>query len=128
MEQSRCFFCDVFSEKVRVLFDSEHFFAMADDFPVNKGHMLIVSKRHQTDIFSLNTEEWQDVGLILERTKAHIDKEFKPQGYNVGVNSGEAAGQTVFHLHVHVIARYTGDVERPRGGVRNFKKPLVEHL
>ena len=127
MEQTKCLFCETFSKKDQILFDSEFFFVVADNFPVNKGHTLIIPKRHQTDIFALNAEEWNDLFAVIQNTKERLDKEFDPDGYNLGVNCGEAAGQTVFHLHIHVIPRYKGDVEKPRGGIRNFKKPLVEY-
>jgi len=127
MEQIKCLFCDIFSKKEGILLESEYFFTRADEHPVNKGHTLIIPKRHQTDIFALNAEEWNDLFAVTQNTKERLDKEFEPDGYNLGVKSGEAAGQTVFHLHIHVITRYKGDVEKPRGGIRNFKKPSVEY-
>jgi diadenosine tetraphosphate (Ap4A) HIT family hydrolase len=127
MDQIKCLFCDFFTQKKNILFESNYFFTIKDEHPVNKGHTLIIPKRHQTDIFALNTEEWNDLRVVINKIKDLIDKEFAPDGYNLGVNCGEYAGQSVFHLHVHVIPRYKGDVEKPRGGIRNFKKPLVEY-
>ena len=127
MRQTKCLFCEIFSQKDQILFESEFFFVVADSSPVNKGHTLIIPKRHQTDIFTLNAEEWEDLFAVIKNTKERLGKEFKPDGYNLGVNCGEAAGQSVFHLHIHIIPRYKGDVGKPRGGIRNFKKPLVEY-
>jgi diadenosine tetraphosphate (Ap4A) HIT family hydrolase len=127
MEQNNCLFCEVFSEKKRVVFDSEYFFVILDNFPVSKGHALVIPKRHQADIFSVTGGEWGDLSQMLQRTKTYLDNEYKPDGYNIGINCGEAAGQTIFHLHIHIIPRYKGDVEKPRGGIRNFKKPLAEY-
>jgi len=64
---------------------------------------------------------------LTNRIKKLLDNELRPDGYNIGINIGEAAGQTIFHLHIHIIPRYTGDVENPRGGVRKLKRPLVEY-
>lgn len=127
MEQLKCIFCDIESIKDFIIFDSKYFYVKMDDFPVRKGHVLIFPKRHQTDIFSLDANEWGDLQKVINKTKRHLDKEYMPDGYNIGINCGEAAGQTVFHLHIHVIPRYKGDVENPRGGIRNFLKPLVEY-
>lgn len=127
MEQISCLFCGFWSRKEDILFESEYFFTRLDKSPVNKGHILIIPKRHQLDIFTLTPDEWEELQVILTRTKKYIDEEYKPDGYNVGVNCGEVAGQTVFHLHIYVIPRYAGDVEKPHWGIRNFKKPLVEY-
>lgn len=92
--------------------------AIPDGFPVAPGHTLIVPRRHEADVFKLSPEETsallQLVGLVRER----LDRELKPDGFNIGINVGAAAGQTVAHAHVHVIPRKKGDVEDPRGGVR----------
>lgn len=98
-----------------------------DKFPVNKGHSLVIPKRHCTDIFVLNPEEWMDFPFTIEKTKSMLDREFKPDGYNVGMNCGETAGQTILHAHIHVIPRYRGDGASPQGGIRNFKESLVPY-
>jgi len=92
----------------------------ADEFPVSPGHSLLISKRHVPELFLLTEEEWNDLFSLINKTKKYLDEKFKPDAYNIGVNSGEVAGQTIFHLHFHVIPRYIGDVENPRGGIRNI--------
>ncbi|MEQ8200398.1 MAG: HIT family protein [Syntrophomonadaceae bacterium] len=92
--------------------------AIYDRYPVNKGHMLIIPRRHVEDFWSSTSEERKALGDLMEECKKHLDKTYGPDGYNIGINCGEAAGQTVRHLHVHLIPRYVGDIVNPRGGVR----------
>lgn len=92
--------------------------AILDRFPVSKGHLLIITKRHVADFFATTREERQAINDLLERARAWLEREYEPDGYNVGVNCGETAGQSVMHVHVHLIPRYKGDIENPRGGVR----------
>ena len=94
-------------------------FSIYDSFPVSKGHSLIIPKRIVADIFDLNDEEYKSCFDLVKTVKEIIKNKFNPDGFNVGVNSGETAGQTIFHAHIHVIPRYKGDVPNPRGGVRN---------
>jgi len=91
-----------------------------DDFPVSKGHMEFVTKRHIATIFDATAEEKTAIFELIDKAKMMIDKEYHPDGYNIGVNCGESAGQTIMHLHVHLIPRYEGDVKNPRGGVRGI--------
>jgi superfamily II DNA or RNA helicase/diadenosine tetraphosphate (Ap4A) HIT family hydrolase/SOS-response transcriptional repressor LexA len=93
-------------------------FAIRDSFPVSPGHTLIVTRRVVADWFAATSEERAAVFALVEQVKERLDEEFHPDGYNVGFNAGPAAGQTVMHLHVHVIPRYRGDMDDPRGGVR----------
>lgn len=92
--------------------------ARYDKFPVTPGHILIIPFRHAADFFSLSPEERHAMLCLADEAKALLDREFHPDGYNLGVNVGAAAGQTVFHVHLHLIPRYRGDVENPSGGVR----------
>lgn len=94
-------------------------FAIRDNFPVSPGHTLVITKREIPTWFDATPEEQLAVMALVEEVKRQLDEEFKPHGYNVGFNAGAAAGQTVPHLHVHVIPRYTGDMDDPRGGVRH---------
>ena len=91
-----------------------------DDFPVNPGHFEVIPKRHAPTIFDTTNEEKLAIFDLINEAKKLIDKKYKPDGYNIGINNGESAGQTVMHLHVHLIPRFKGDVENPRGGIRGI--------
>jgi superfamily II DNA or RNA helicase/diadenosine tetraphosphate (Ap4A) HIT family hydrolase/SOS-response transcriptional repressor LexA len=94
-------------------------FAFRDRFPVSRGHTLVVTRRVTSDWFSATADERAAILALVEVVKKQLDEELHPDGYNVGFNAGEAAGQTVMHLHVHVIPRFKGDMDDPRGGVRH---------
>lgn len=107
---------------------NESFVALWEPFPVNIGHIKIMPRRHNATLFTFTKKEEEDFWKILKEVKEYLDSSLgkhKPDGYNIGINVGEAAGQTIGHLHIHVIPRYKGDVENPRGGVRNIKPALV---
>lgn len=93
--------------------------AFPDGFPVSDGHTLVVSKRHEADFFQLTPAEHEDILKLARLVQERLSKTGDVDGFNVGVNVGEAAGQTVPHAHMHIIPRRVGDVENPRGGVRN---------
>jgi len=95
--------------------------AFPDAFPVSDGHTLVVPRRHVRDLFELSDQEYRAVWDLVARTQQRLRGQVSPDGFNVGVNVGEAAGQTVAHAHVHVIPRYSDDVPDPRGGVRWVK-------
>jgi ATP adenylyltransferase len=114
---SKCIFC---SPEREVLAESHLSLAFFDGFPVSKGHALIVPKRHVVTIWEMNDDEYVDAFGLVRTVKQLLAERLKPDGFNVGVNSGEAAGQSVWHAHIHVIPRYKGDVPAPRGGVRNI--------
>ena len=113
-----CLFCKWKDEKEKIILENEYAFARFDEFPVNKGHILFMTKRHVSDFFGTTLEEKNAIFELMEKAKEIIDKEYKPDGYNIGMNCGEAAGQSVMHIHIHLIPRYKGDVENPRGGIR----------
>lgn len=100
----------------------KHFFVIKDRFPVSPGHCLIISKEEKSDYFHLSSEEKEELVTLIDSTRELIEREYFPDGYNIGMNCGEAAGQTVLHFHCHVIPRYTGDMENPRGGIRHCVK------
>jgi diadenosine tetraphosphate (Ap4A) HIT family hydrolase len=102
-----------------ILFKNDLFFIIADRYPVSPGHLLIISNEVRENYFHLSDEEKSQFPKMLEITKTIIESQYKPDGYNIGMNCREAAGQTVFHFHCHVIPRYKGDMENPRGGVRH---------
>ena len=112
-----CPFC---TPDQKLLFhESELVVGLWDRYPVSPGHALLVPRRHVAGWFDASQEEQQALVAALEAAKRKIEKEHRPDGYNIGVNIGEAAGQTVDHLHVHLIPRYQGDIADPRGGVRH---------
>ena len=111
-----CVFCTM--DPDRVLFSNGLAFAIYDGFPVSPGHMLIIPIRHVPEFFGATDDEKQALLDLLDQGKRFLDEKFHPDGYNIGINIGEAAGQTVMHLHIHLIPRYSGDVEDPKGGVR----------
>ena len=116
-EHPDCPFCNLDRDRELIL-ESATAYAMFDKFPVNEGHVLIIPKRHCSNYFDLTFKEQSACWFMLNRLKAIIQKKFKPDGFNVGININEAAGQTVPHVHIHLIPRYAGDVAEPRGGVR----------
>lgn len=116
MSNTDCIFCNIPQEKV--IAENNLCFAIYDDFPVSEGHVLIIPKRHVADYFSLTEDEVMAIQIMLREIKTKLDADLSPDGYNVGINVDKAAGQTVFHVHVHLIPRFKGDVENPRGGVR----------
>ncbi len=111
-----CPFCSLSAE--RVTQRNEHAFAIRDGFPVSPGHTLIIPKRHVASFFEVTGAERTDLMSLLAAARDELDREFHPAGYNIGINDGAAAGQTVPHLHIHLIPRYEGDRDDPRGGVR----------
>jgi diadenosine tetraphosphate (Ap4A) HIT family hydrolase len=92
--------------------------AFFDAFPLSPGHCLAVPRRHEPDFLALTTEEQTAVWALVPAVRRRIESDRLPDGYNIGVNVGDAAGQTVGHAHLHVIPRYQGDVVDPRGGIR----------
>lgn len=112
-----CKFCEFLNEK-KFDFDNELAFAIWDQNPVSKGHIIFMTKRHVKDFFDTTKEERTAIFELVDNVKKVIDEKYKPTGYNIGMNCGVSAGQTVMHIHVHLIPRYDGDVEKPRGGVR----------
>jgi len=111
-----CIFCTFRDE--RILDECEHTITFIDTYPATPGHTLIVPKRHFSSYFEATEDELLAISKAAQKAKLILDKEFAPDAYNIGINVGEAAGQSVPHLHVHVMPRYAGDVEDPRGGVR----------
>lgn len=121
-----CIFC-TYLEKGPLIAENEGSFAIYDNFPVTKGHALIIPKRHFSSYFEATSDEVSYLDSMIRKVKETIDEKYHPDGYNIGINVGKAAGQTIFHLHIHLIPRYEGDVDNPRGGVRKLMKPLVEY-
>lgn len=124
---AECVFCELREKNDRpILTRTPSFFAIDDKYPVNVGHTLIIPFRHVRRLRDLTAQEFAELKEILEIVQNRLTDQ-NAEGFNIGVNEGDAAGQTVSHLHVHVIPRYAGDVESPRGGIRNLKTALVEY-
>ena len=121
-----CIFCAPPAE--RIFFRSELVIALWDAFPVSPGHALLVPRRHVATIFEANRDERLALLEAVDAARAIIDERHRPDGYNIGINDGAAAGQTIFHLHVHLIPRYSGDVADPRGGVRYVVPDKANYL
>ena len=117
----KCFFChEALRDEKMVLFKTERFAVRFDSYPVAKGHLLIFPLRHVERLTDLTPGEWVELRGVMRRAEEALEERFHPDGMNWGVNQGEAAGQTVPHLHIHLIPRYRGDVPDPRGGVRRI--------
>ena len=114
-----CLFCEIPQE--RIIASNDLAYAIKDGFPVSILHTLIIPKRHAVDYFELTKEELLACNDLIHQLKESIIKEDPAVvAFNIGMNAGEAAGQTVFHCHIHLIPRRKGDVENPRGGVRHL--------
>jgi ATP adenylyltransferase len=112
-----CIFCDM--KEIRIIYESDLAYVVYDGYPVTEYHSLIIPKRHAETYFDLSAQEREDCHQLLVESKAQIlKKDATVDGFNIGINSGESAGQTVFHCHIHLIPRRTGDTANPRGGVR----------
>ncbi len=112
-----CPFCHL-DDNREIIIESDLAYAIYDKFPVNAGHVLIIPKRHCADLFELVPGEQYACWQLINEVKKIITDHFHPDGFNIGINIGESAGQTIFHVHIHLIPRYKGDVEDPRGGIR----------
>ena len=113
---THCIFCKLPEERIH--YESDLWLVVRDGFPVSPGHTLIIPKRHVSDFFEINENEHHELQTVINHAKIQLDSELKPDGYNIGINCGDVAGQTVMHLHIHLIPRYQGDRNDPRGGVR----------
>jgi diadenosine tetraphosphate (Ap4A) HIT family hydrolase len=111
-----CPFCTLPPE--RIIDSNDLALVIRDGYPISPGHTLVIPKRHIGSWFEITQAEQQALLDLLAKAKAVLEAEFKPDGYNIGINDGPTAGQTVPHLHMHLIPRYKGDQEDPRGGVR----------
>lgn len=116
MTGSNCPFCQL--EAACIVFSDNVTLVIRDAFPVSPGHTLIIPRRHVGSFFELTPPERARMFELLTQAKAELDGTLQPDGFNIGINDGAAAGQTVAHLHLHLIPRYRGDTPDPRGGVR----------
>ena len=114
--EKKCFFCHLPKERIWVA--TETALAFLDGYPVSEGHTLVIPKRHVMILHDLPQAELNEVWSLVAKMRNLLGERFHPDGFNIGVNEGPAAGQTIGHAHVHIIPRRTGDVADPRGGVR----------
>jgi len=114
-----CPFCSP-SSQTELQLESATAYSISDKYPVSEGHVLIIPKRHVEDYFQLTFKEQSACWFMLNKAKEIISKKYKPDGFNIGININKSAGQTVPHVHIHLIPRYSGDVAEPRGGVRGI--------
>jgi diadenosine tetraphosphate (Ap4A) HIT family hydrolase len=111
-----CPFCALPSQ--RILRESKLCLAFSDAYPVSRGHALVIPRRHVGSFFQTTDEERAEMFSLLDWCHDDLAARCHPAGFNIGINDGKAAGQTVMHLHIHLIPRYAGDSPDPRGGVR----------
>jgi len=121
MTNKNCLFCDIQStDQQRIIAESNLAYVIRDGFPVTDGHTLFIPKRHVKDYFELVPAEINAINLLMSKQRLLLQvQDSKIEGFNIGMNCGEVAGQTIFHCHVHLIPRRKGDVENPRGGIRH---------
>ena len=112
-----CPFCHLQSSQ-KLLFENQSCLVIFDNYPVSPGHLLIIPRRHVANYFNLSIEEQQCLWEMVNQCKLYIENNYHPEGYNIGININESAGQSIPHVHIHLIPRYKGDVPNPRGGVR----------
>ncbi len=111
-----CIFCQ--QKNLTDIKENKLALAFYDSRPISEGHALVIPKRHVETYFDATLEEHAAITKLIFEVKDFLQAEYGPDGYNIGANVGLAAGQTVFHFHIHIIPRYSGDVADPRGGVR----------
>ncbi len=117
MKDNQCIFCDLSKDK-EIIAENDFAIAFYDAFPVNPGHSLIIPKRHVENYFDLTEKKCAAIQDLLKIVQKKVEERFHPDGYNIGVNVNAAGGQSVFHVHMHLIPRFLGDVDNPKGGVR----------
>ena len=121
MTKPDCLFCDFDNpERHTLITQNDLPCARWDNFPVSEGHAEVIPKRHVDSFFDLEEDELTAMHGLAKATKEIIVARFNPDAFTIGINDGEAAGRTIHHLHLHLIPRYVGDVENPRGGIRHI--------
>jgi diadenosine tetraphosphate (Ap4A) HIT family hydrolase len=126
MNKYSCPFCSLHLTN-RIIFQNHTFQVVYDLYPISPGHTLLIPKRHLSSFFELSNKEIEDFYSLLKIAHSKILGEFSPDGFNIGINSGAAAGQTIPHLHIHLIPRYVGDDQHPEGGIRKIITNIVEY-
>lgn len=114
IQMKECLFC----QKKDYILENDYAYAIFDEFPVSQGHMLIIPKKHVSHFFEADQELRTYLFALIDQAKQLLDEKYHPTGYNIGMNCGQDAGQSIMHLHIHLIPRYHGDTAHPKGGVR----------
>ena len=122
---TKCFFCN--QTQFKELSSNKSAYAIYDKYPVFPGHVLIITKRHISSWFDASTEEKLDILAMLDSAKKILDLNFKPDGFNIGINDGIEAGQSISHLHIHLIPRYKNDIQKKKGGIRMVNPAKAEY-
>lgn len=120
-----CPFCTL--KPSQILMQNQHAKAFYDKYPVQQGHLLIIPNRHIETYFDATEKEILAIHQLIHKGKQQLNETFSPDGYNIGVNIGEYGGQTIPHLHFHLIPRYKGDIDDPRGGIRKAVPNIVPY-
>lgn len=113
---SDCIFCHI--DPAKTVVENDFGIVVYDLHPVSNGHCIVIPNEHEWDYFSLPSSIRKGLDDLVVLAKEHLDAFYGPDGYNIGINNGSAAGQTIMHAHIHLIPRYMGDADDPRGGVR----------
>ena len=113
-KKPKCLFCG----EQKIMLENTLAYVTHDTYPVTQGHTLVIPRRHVPSLFDLTMEERLAMLELLDSAKRELDERYRPDGYNIGINDGAAAGQSIMHLHIHLMPRYKGDKADPRGGVR----------
>ena len=119
-----CPFCNI--SKDRIIKEFHYWLLIKDLYPVSKGHSLIIPKRHITSLEDITSVEFYELLTVIKNTLKFLAATFNTNDFNIGMNLGKYAGQTIEHIHIHIIPRYPGDVKDPKGGIRNVLK--IQHL
>jgi diadenosine tetraphosphate (Ap4A) HIT family hydrolase len=117
---------NIWLEDRSYLYRSGDFFIVRDKYPVSEGHLLIIPKDNRASIYT--DKEWVDIFSLIRMGISFLKKEYSPNGFNIGSNIGECAGQSVTVFHIHIIPRYDGDVINPVGGIRNVIPSKADYL
>ena len=115
---NKCPFCSI--DKKRIILKNKKCYSVYDNYPVSKGHSLIILNQHISNFFDLTFEQKYSTINLLSKMEIFLKEKFKPAGFNIGININKPAGQTIDHVHIHLIPRYKNDVKDPTGGVRNI--------
>jgi diadenosine tetraphosphate (Ap4A) HIT family hydrolase len=120
MKNTQCPFCDIILDisSSRIIAENELSISISDGYPISLGHTLVIPRRHVASFFEITEAERSSLFDLLQTSKQFIDDLHSPDSYNIGINDGPDAGQTINHLHMHLIPRYQNDVKDPRGGIR----------